>query len=96
MVTKITVDFPTKFSMVKDKPPGVYGALGFDHAAFIEEVKDHLEKIRWLVSLFEVFPNANVKESINIFFGECNISVTEKTKKKRVYGIWLCYIHEED
>jgi len=96
MVTKITVTFPTTFSMVKDKPPGVYGIKGFDHASFIQKVSDHLEKIHRLVRLFEQFSNADVRKSINEIFGEYPVTVTEKTKKKRVYGIWLCYIHEED
>lgn len=94
MVIKITVEFPNKFSMEKEKAG--YGSQTFQAAKNVSDIAKHLEKIAQLISYIDQFPDQSIPVAIVNIIGECAIHTRHITKKKRVYSFWLCYIHEED
>lgn len=96
MITKITVDFPTRFSLIKDKPERVYGLHGFEDKKFVNDVGCHLQKISEMIGFFEQYPESKVQTVFNLFFGDGKLNCKNITKRKRVWSFWLCYIHEED
>ncbi len=96
MITKITVDFPYKFSMER-YDDGSFGTV--NDWLTVDGIGTHLKKIAAMISYAEQYPTTPVDKLINIFFSDSphlNVSCKEYSKTKRVHSFWLCYIHEED
>ncbi len=96
MVTKITVGFPDNFSMTKEK--SYLANQTFQAAKNVADIAKHLEKISRCISYIDQFPDISAEQAIMHIFGNEGVTIHCKhyTKKRRVYSIWLLYIHEED
>jgi hypothetical protein len=96
MVTKITIAFPNDFSMHREKPERVYGMHDFADKQFVNDVGAHLIRLSALVGYLEKYPEEDITKAINLYIPKATVHVRNVTKKKKVYALWMCFIHEEN
>lgn len=104
MVTRITISYPTQrgyelehFTATSEENKKKYREIAANQIIQdITQYAEQLQKIALIINTLKLNPTFSIPETIKYHLPDNNIEIRKITKSKRVYHIWLCYIHEED